>query len=88
MGLIEFALVVSVIVALYNLQQIKMILKDKGFSVDLLSNPLDDHRNFKGLIEQAPDEKDKIKYQKILNGLYLSLGGFVFCAILMIRSKL
>ena len=33
MGLFEFAMILSAVVALYNIQQIKMILKDKGYPV-------------------------------------------------------
>jgi hypothetical protein len=86
MGLLEFAIILSVTIALYNLQQIKMILKNKGFTVDAFKGWLEDYRRFKGLIRNEPDPQVKIKYQKILNGLHFSLaGGAVFTMIVLIN---
>ena len=46
MGMLEFAIILSVTIALYNLQQIKMILKNKGFTVDAFKGWLEDYRRF------------------------------------------
>ena len=88
MGLLEFALIFSAVIALYNLQQIKMTLKDKGYTVAMLTGWLSDYQQFKGLIEKEPDQKVKIKYQQILNGLYFSLGGIVVFAAMVLRNRL
>ena len=88
MGMIEFALIVSIVIALYNIQQIKMTLKEKGHSVEMFSNPLEDVRLFKKLMLDEPDQKVKLKYQKILNGLYFCLVGMVLFAIMMINKRM
>ena len=88
MGLLEFAVIFSTVIALYNLQQIKMILKDKGYAVDMLTGWLSDYRHFKGLIQKEPDQKVKIKYQQILNGLHFSLGGIFFFVALVLHNRL
>jgi len=88
MGMFELAMFVSVVVALYNFQQIKIILNDKGLTVDMLSGFLRDYRAFKGLIQNESDESVKIKYQKILNGLHFSLAGLFVFAALIIRNRM
>jgi len=88
MDLLEIVLIVSAIVALYNLQQIKMILKDKGYTVDPFTGWVKDYRRFRDLIQKETNETAKIKYQKIINGLFLSLGGLIFFAVMMLRERL
>lgn len=88
MGMIEFALVVSAVIALYNFQQIKMTLKDKGYEVNMFTGWLGDYRRYKSLIGSEEDEKMKLKYQKILNGLLFSLCGLIFFALMMVRKYL
>ena len=88
MGLLEFALIFTVVFTLYNLQQIKMILKEKGQTVDVIKGSLGDYRKFKDLIRDEPDQILKMKYQRILNGLYFSLLGLVFFTIMILRVRL
>lgn len=88
MGLLEFALIFTVVFALYNLQQIKMILKEKGLTVDVIKGSLGDYRKFKDLIRHEPDQLLKMKYQRILNGLHFSLLGLVLFAIMILRVRL
>lgn len=88
MGLLEFALIFSVIIALYNLQQIKMVLKEKGHMVDAFKGLLADHRKFKELLRTEADEKRKLKYRQTLNGLYFSLLGVVLFGIMVLRARL
>jgi hypothetical protein len=88
MGLFEFAIVLSVTIALYNIQQIKMILKDKGFTVDTFKGWREDYRRFKGLIRNEPDRNVKIKYQKILNGLHFSLAGGAAFTVMVLINRL
>ncbi|MDY6789771.1 MAG: hypothetical protein SWH54_00755 [Thermodesulfobacteriota bacterium] len=88
MGLLEFALIFTVVFTLYNLQQIKMILKEKGQTVDVIKGSLGDYRKFKDLIRNEPDQILKMKYQRILNGLYFSLLGLVFFTIMILRVRL
>ena len=88
MGLFELAMFVSVVIALYNLQQIKMILKEKGYVVDLLTGWYRDYQQFKRLARTEKDQKAKLKYQRILNGLHFSLGGFFFFAAMIMRNRL
>lgn len=68
----------SVFYILYSLQQIKIALKENGYDVELLSNPMEDHNKFKTLIENEEDPGKRAKYQSVLNGLYLALAGTVF----------
>ncbi|MCG6894125.1 MAG: hypothetical protein LJE65_11000 [Desulfobacteraceae bacterium] len=88
MGLFEMAMIFSLIIALYNLQQIKMTLKDKGYPVDLMTGWLRDYRQFKGLIVEEPDQKKKLDYQGTLNGLHFSLLGIVIFGMLMLRNHI
>lgn len=88
MSLIEFALFFSVVIALYNVQKIKIILKEKGYPVDMLTGWMADYRQFKKLIEKEPDQKTKIKYQQILSGLLFSLGGLVFFVVMVFYNRI
>ncbi|MBW2608420.1 MAG: hypothetical protein JRD05_12395 [Deltaproteobacteria bacterium] len=88
MDLLEFALIFTVIYALYNLQQIKITLKEKGLTVDVIKGSLGDYRKFKDLIRNEPDQQSKMKYQRILNGLHFSLFGLVLFAIMILRVRL
>ncbi len=88
MGLLEFALIFSVIIALYNLQQIKMVLQEKGHTVDMFKGLLGDHRKFKDLLRTETDEKRKLKYRQTLNGLYFSVLGIVLFGIMVLRARL
>ena len=88
MGLLEFALIFTIIYALYNLQQIKITLKEKGFTVDVIKGSLGDYRKFKDLIRNEPDQEVKMKYQRILNGFHFALFGIVLFAIIMLRARL
>lgn len=88
MGLLEFALIISVVIALYNLQQMKMVLKEKGHVVDAFKGVLEDHRKFKDLLRTEPDEQRKLKYRQVLNGLYFSLLGVVLFGIMVLRARI
>jgi len=88
MGLLEFALIFSVVIALYNVQQIKITLKEKGHTVDMFSNLLGDYRQFKALIPHEPDQQVKMKYQKILNGLHFCLVGIVLFTVMVINNRM
>jgi hypothetical protein len=86
MGWFELGLIFSLVMALYNVQQIKMTLKHEGHMVDMLTGWLTDYRLFKELIAKEKDQEIKIKHQKILNGLHFSLLGVLIFAGLLIRS--
>jgi hypothetical protein len=88
MGLLEFALIFSVVFVLYNLQQMKIVLQEKGHTVDMFKGLLGDHRKFKELMNSEPDEKRKLKYRQTLNGLYFSLLGVVLFGIMVLRARL
>lgn len=77
MGWLEMGLLASLVFVLYAFQQMKIILKKNGLPVDLLSGWLKDYRAFKQLATDEPDPKLKAKYQGILNGLFLAIGGAV-----------
>lgn len=85
MGLFELAFLFSAAVALYNFQQIKIALKTKGYPVEMFTGWLRDYRQFKELIDKEEDEKNKINYQKNLNGLHFSLLGLLIFATLILR---
>lgn len=87
MGLLEVAIIFSVFIALYNMQQIKITLKQKGYDVSMLSGWLRDYKNFKALVQEESDQKIKIKYQQNLNGLHFSLAGLAVMLFLILRDK-
>jgi len=88
MNLMDFAMLFSLIIALYNLQQLKITLREKGYPVEMLTGWSKDYRQLKELIRKEPEEKVKIEYQKIINGLHFSLAGFVVLAVMVIRARL
>jgi hypothetical protein len=88
MGLVGIAIFISAIVAMYNLQQIKMTLKDKGFTVDPFTGWLSDYRQFKDLARREPDQAVQAKYQKILNGLHFSLIGIAALIVLSLSGRI
>ena len=88
MGLLEFALIFSIVIALYNLQQMKMALKEKGHMVDMFGGLLEDHRKFKELMRTEPDEQRKLKFRQTLNGFYFSLLGVILFGIMVLRARL
>jgi hypothetical protein len=88
MNLLDLALLFSLIIALYNLQQIKITLKQKGYPVEMLTGWLKDYRLFKELIQKEPEEKTKLAYQKIINGLHFSLAGFVVLVVMAVRHRM
>lgn len=87
MNWLHIGLIGAIVFSLHSLQQIKMILKDKGHHVDLMTGWLDDYKKFKALTLEETDEATRYKYQRILNGLYLALAGLVFIPLLMIMGK-
>jgi hypothetical protein len=87
MGWLEMGLVGSIIFAVYYFQQIKITLKEKGHPVELFVGWLSDYRKFKELILNETDERTKLKYQGILNGLHLALGGLVVIAFLLVKNR-
>lgn len=86
MGLFEFAFLFSAVVALYNFQQIKIALKNRGHAVEMFTGWMRDYRQFKTLIEEESDQKRKIEYQKNLNGLHFSLMGMAVFAVFILRK--
>ena len=88
MDLLEFALIFTVVFTLYNLQQIKITLKEKGLTVDVFKGSLEDYRKFKDLIRNESNQILKMKYQRILNGLHFSLFGIVLFVIMILRLRL
>lgn len=88
MGIYEFALVFSLVVVLYNYQQIKIILKDKGYPVEMLTGWLRDLRHFKEMLRKEKDQKKQAKYLKIINALYFALAGSGLFAILVLNQRL
>ena len=88
MGILEFAVIFCLVVAMYNLQQMKMALNNKGFAVSMFSSWLADYRNFKGLIEKELDQSAKIKYQQTLNGFHFSLAGMALFAGMILFNRL
>ena len=88
MGLLEVAVIFSVFIALYNMQQIKITLKQQGYDVNMLTGWLRDYKNFKALVQEESDQKIKVKYQQNLNGLHFSLGGLAVILFLILRDKM
>ena len=84
MSWMKIGLLASVVFGLYYYQQIKMILKDQGYDVDLLTGWLTDYRRFKELTLKEKDDWKRAKYQGLLNGLHLALLGFAIIAGFML----
>jgi hypothetical protein len=87
MSLMEVALVFSIIIAVYNFQQIKITLKERGYVVDLATGWIRDYKQYKKLVSEEPDDKVKVKLQARLNGLHFSLGGTVVIAYLIFSGR-
>jgi hypothetical protein len=88
MGILELAVIICVTIVVYNIQQIKIILKTSGYTVDMFRNLLGDYRRFKGLIQNEPDRKVKAKYQAILNGLHFSIAGVIMFTFMILNERL
>ncbi len=86
MSWLGIGLIGTILFALYYYQQMKITLKTKGYDVSLFTGWISDYRNFKKMIEEEADQKEKLKYQGILNGLHLSLVGLIVIPALMIRG--
>jgi hypothetical protein len=87
MNWLHIGLFFSIIYIVYLVQQIKIILKNKGYDVDLLSGPIEDYRRFKRLIQAEQNQGLKTKYQGMLNGLHLALVGLVVIAAFLMSGK-
>jgi hypothetical protein len=87
MSWLNIGIFFSIIYILYSIQQIKMILKNKGYDVDLLSGPIQDYRRFKRLIQAETNQGLKTKYQGILNGLHFASVGLVVIAAFLLAGK-
>ncbi len=87
MSWLGIGLIGAIVFTLHSFQQIKMILKDKGHHVGMMTGWIEDYRRFKELTRQETDEPTRYKYQRILNGLYLAMAGLVFIPLLMILGK-
>lgn len=87
MNWLAIGLIGSIVFTLHSFQQIKITLKDKGYPVELMTGWMNDYRRFKQLAMEEADEALRSQYQRILNGLYLALGGLVFIPLLMIMGK-
>jgi len=88
MTLLEVALILCAIITMYNLQQIKITLKQKGYAVEMLSGWLKDFRQFKAMIQAESDQKTRAKYQQTLNGFYFALFGVVLFTAMVIHNRL
>ena len=87
MNWLAIGLIGAVVFTLHAFQQIKMILKDRGHQVDMMTGWVEDYRRFKQLIQDEADEQARYKYQRILNGLYLALAGLVIMPLLMLMGR-
>lgn len=87
MNWLAIGLIGAIVFALHAFQQIKIVLKERGYSVDMMTGWLEDYRRFKQLALEEEDEPTRYKYQRILNGLYMALAGLVLFPLLMITGK-
>jgi hypothetical protein len=87
MNWLHIGLFFSIIYILYLIQQIKIILKNKGYDVEILGRPMEDYRRFKHLIQTEPKQSLKTKYQGMLNGLHLALVGLVVIAAFLMSGR-
>ena len=84
MDWLQIGLVGSIVFAVYQVQQIKMELKKRGYEIEVFTQWFSDYRKFKNLLQNETDKKMQIKYQGILNALHLSLAGGAVIAILLV----
>jgi len=87
MNWLNIGLLFSIMFILYSVQQIKMTLKEKGYDVDIFSNPIDDYNRFKKIIDSEKDARLKARYQGMLNGLYMAFGGTVVLGYLIFGQR-
>lgn len=87
MNWLQIGLFFSIIFVLYYLQQIKMTLKGKGHEVDMFTGWITDYRKFMQLIKSEEDQRQKAKYQGILNGLQLAAIGLVVIGVMLFSGK-
>ncbi len=87
MGWMEIGWIGSFIFTLYYFQQIKMTLKDKGYEVTMFTGWFGDYKRFKQLMLDEKEKEIKVKYQGILNGLYLAIAGLIIIPILIMNGK-
>ena len=73
MNWFDVGLIGAVVIAMFYLQEIKMVLKSKGHEVEYFSGWVSDYKKFKELIPIEKDEMMKTKYQKTVNGLRFAL---------------
>jgi hypothetical protein len=73
MNWFDIGLIGAVVIVLYYFQEIKMTLKSKGHQVGFFTGWISDYKKYKELAMDEPDEKIKMKYQKVLNGLRFAL---------------
>ena len=88
MGILELAVIICVTIVVYNIQQIKIILKTNGYQVEMFRHLLGDYRLFKGLIQNETDRKTRAKYQAILNGLHFALAGVIMFTFMILNERL
>lgn len=88
MSWLQIGIIGSIVFAMYYFQQIKMTLKDKGYDVELFTGWLTDYRRFKDLILRERDERTKLKYQGILNGLHFALIGILLFTSMLVSGKM
>ncbi len=83
MNWLEIGLIVSLVIVVHNLQQIKMTLKDKGHYVTLFTGWFSDYNKFKTIIDEEMDVHKKTEYQGILNTLHIAMAGSLILLIFL-----
>jgi len=86
MDWLQIGLIGSIVFAVYQVQQIKMELKTRGYEVEVFTQWFADYRKFKNLLVNETDEKLQIKYQGILNALHMALAGAVVIVVLLVSQ--
>ena len=84
----DIAVICPVIFGIYYVQQIKIALKTRGEYVDMFGGWYADYRRIRDLANREKDEQVRLRYQRLVSGVNLSVGFLVLMVALRIAGKL
>lgn len=88
MSWFEIAVVCSIVFGIYYIQQIKIALKERGEPVEVFSGWLRDYRRIKRLAAgEEKNERARVRYSTLINGLHLSMGFFALMIVLRVLAR-
>jgi hypothetical protein len=89
MNWFEIAVICPIVFGVYYIQQIKIALKERGEPVELFSGWFADYRRIKKLAAgEEKNERVRVRYNTLINGLHLSLGFLALIIVLRVLGKI